>query len=113
MVLTVHEHHGVTVVEVAGELDDSNSAALGQTCEQLLTEGQRQFVLDLHAVDFIDSAGLAILIRCFQRVRTSAGRFVLAAPQPAVRRILELMRLDRIFEVYPNVTEAVGQHSST
>jgi anti-sigma B factor antagonist len=107
MALTVHDDHGVAIVEVAGELDEVHSPALGQVCEQLLTAGHRQIIIDLRGVEFIDSAGLSMLIRYFQRTRKSAGTFLLAAPRPPVRSVFELMRLDRTFEIYSDTVEAV------
>ncbi|GIX47314.1 MAG: anti-sigma factor antagonist [Candidatus Tectimicrobiota bacterium] len=111
MGLSVHEEQGVAVVEVSGELDAAHHSELGDTIERLLTQGQRRVVLDLHDVPFIDSMGLATLVRCFKRVRSGAGRLALASLQPAVRRVLELTRLDRAFDVHGDVSEAIRHMS--
>ena len=109
MAVTVREDRGITVVELMGELDTTNTAELGQLFDRLLAEGRRRFVLDLQGVAFIDSAGLATLVRCFKRVRNGTGYVSLASLQPPVRRVLELTRLDRAFEVCTDAATAV-QH---
>jgi anti-sigma B factor antagonist len=107
MELAVHEDQGVTVVGITGELDATNSPQLGQLLDRLLAEGRRRFAIDLKGVNFIDSSGLSTLVRLFKHVRGSAGNLCLADLQPPVRRILELTRLDRAFDIYTDAAAAV------
>jgi anti-anti-sigma factor len=113
MVLAFHDDHGVTVIDLSGGLDETRSAELGALFDRLLTEGRRLFVIDLRAVDFIDSAGLAMLVRCFKRVRSGVGNLALVALQPSVRRVFELTRLDRSFDILTDVTEAVQRFTGS
>lgn len=112
MDLTFHDEHGVAIVRIAGELDEVHSAELGQLFDRLLAEGRRQFVLELKGVDFIDSSGLAMLVRCFQHARSSAASFSLADLTPPVLRTLELTRLDRAFDICADVAEAIKHCTS-
>lgn len=107
MDLTYHDDRGVTVVEILGALNGSCGAELKQLCERLWAEGRRQFVIDLKAVDFIDSIGLSMLVRCFKWIRGATGCISLTALQPSIRRIFELTRLDRSFDIFTDVSEAV------
>jgi anti-sigma B factor antagonist len=107
MVLTFYDDRGVTVIALNGGLDETRGVELGQLFDRLMAEGRRQFVLDLKAVDSTDSAGLAMLVRCFKRVRSGVGNLALIALQPSIRRIFEMTRLDRSFDIYTDVTEAV------
>jgi anti-anti-sigma factor len=107
MVLTFHDDRGVAVIALNGGLDETRGVELGQLFDRLMAEGRRQFVIDFKAVDFIDSAGLAMLVRCFKRVRSGVGNLSLIALQPSVRRIFEMTRLDRSFDIYTDVAEAV------
>lgn len=107
MDLTIHEDRGITVIEIVGEIDISCSEELLQTCDRLLETGCRRFILDLHHVEFVDSAGLSVLVRCFKHVQSQAGRLFFAALRPPVRRVIELTRLDQAFEIRAQVEEAV------
>jgi anti-sigma B factor antagonist len=53
--------------------------------------------VDLSAVSYIDSSGIAALVEGFQNARTRGRRFALVAVSDAVRAVLELARLDRVF----------------
>lgn len=109
MELTCHDERGVMIIALTGDLDATNNEQLGHMFERLLAEGHIQVVLDLTEVEFIDSAGLVVMIRCLKRIRSRAGDVYLAALQPEVRCVLELTRLDRVFESFINVPAAV-QH---
>jgi anti-sigma B factor antagonist len=107
MELTVHDNHGVTVVKVSGEMDAGNSTQLGEVLDHLLTEGIRKLVIDLGKVGFMNSSGLATLVRYYKRARSNCRDISLAALQPAVRQVFQLNRLDRVFELQPDVAKAV------
>jgi anti-sigma B factor antagonist len=107
MQIDVRDEGEVTLVRLAGDLDAAGVPALTEHLDRLWSEGRRRFVLDLEGVPFIDSGGLSALVRLFKRVRGQAGGLGLASLQPAVRRVFELTRLDRAFDVYPDVAEAV------
>jgi anti-sigma B factor antagonist len=107
MDIDVRDEGKITLVRLAGDLDAASGPRLTEELDRLWGEGRRQFVLDLDGVPFIDSAGLSALVRLFKRVRGQVGRLGLAALQPAVRRVFELTRLERAFEVYPDVAEAL------
>lgn len=113
MVLPFHDDRGVAVIELTGGLDETCGAELGELFDRLMTEGRRQFIIDLRAVDFIDSSGLAMLVRCFKRVRSGVGNLALIAPQPSVRRIFALTRLDRSFDIHTDVAEAVQRFAGS
>jgi anti-sigma B factor antagonist len=107
MKIDVRKEGMVTVVRLSGDLDTTNGPRLTEELDRLWTDGGRQFVLDLEGVPFIDSGGLSTLVRLFKRVRGQAGRLGLAALQPPVQRVFELTRLERSFDLYPDVAEAL------
>ena len=83
---------GDTVVaEVFGELDMAATFRLEQELERVTREpGVRNLVIDLDGVEFIDSAGLGLLLATHERLRAAQVRLELANPSPSVRRMLEL-----------------------
>jgi anti-sigma B factor antagonist len=107
MDIDVKDEHSVTIIAVSGELDASSSARLTETLDPLVSAGRRRLVIDLSGVSFIDSAGLSVLVQCFKHARSAAGSLRLAGLQPAVRRVFELTRLDRVFDLHSNTAEAV------
>src|SRR5918999_3725448 len=112
MELIVHDNHGVTVVKVSGEMDARNSTQLGKELDQLLTEGTRKLVIDLDKVGFVNSSALATLVHYYKLARSNCGDISLAALQPPVRQVFQLSRLDRVFDLQPDVAKAVQRFTS-
>lgn len=78
-------HDGVDVLHLAGEVDLQVSAQLRRALLDRL-EGKRDVLVDLNAVTYIDSSGVASLVEAFQRARKDGLRFALArVPDGAMR----------------------------
>jgi anti-sigma B factor antagonist len=107
MELSVHDNHGVTVIMVSGEMDAENSTQLGEELDHLLAEGARKLVIDLGQVGFMNSSGLATLFRYYKLARSNCGDVSLVALQPPVRQAFQLTRLERVFDLQPDVARAV------
>ncbi len=80
----------------ANALDISNVDAFREQIERL-TASARTVVLDIHNVDFVDSAGLRALIWLRRELTKKGRRLILYRPKRSVRDILEVTRLIRIF----------------
>jgi anti-anti-sigma factor len=63
-------------------------------------------IFDMSAVPFVDSAGLGALIGAIRRIRELNGEAVVCAVRPSVRRVLDLVGLNRIVAVVGNLREA-------
>ncbi len=80
------------VVRLSGELDLSTADALNAAIEPVLASPPDQLRFDVNALQFLDSSGLAVLVRCATRV----GRVVLLHPSTIVRRIIEAAGLSEV-----------------
>ncbi|MFQ5595365.1 MAG: STAS domain-containing protein [Anaerolineae bacterium] len=103
------EPNGMTLVAVvAGDVDAATAPELREKFDELLAEGQQNFVIDLSGVGFMDSSGLAALVQLFKRVRIGHGDVRLCGLQPEVQRVFELTRLDRVFDLFPDRSQALA-----
>lgn len=66
----------------------------------------RHAVVDLHAVAFIDSAGLGLLVRARQEARQHGGTFDVVLPSRFVLTVLHTMRLEAVFRVFVDLRAA-------
>lgn len=108
MKLTIESHDGKTVVIVKEQrLDAHNSGELKDRILKLFEEGGRDFVVDLGDVQFIDSSGLGALLSGHKNALHRATTFALAGLQPQVKAMFELTRLQRVFDIYPGLREAL------
>lgn len=92
---------GYVLVRLSGEVDLSWSQDVRRAVLDALAGG-RPVGVDLSAVGYIDSSGIAALVEGFQQARTHGRRFALVAASDAVRAVLELARLDRVFVLVPD-----------
>ena len=68
----------------------------------------RNVLVDLSAVTYIDSSGVASLVEALQASRKKGTQFALAAASEPARRVLELARLDRVFTMHDTVEDALN-----
>lgn len=100
---------GWSVVAPIGELDLASVPRLRQEVLTLLSGGGGgggDVVLDLGAVDFIDSVGLGGVVAVAKRVRGAGRRFRIARPDPRVWDVFALVGLDRVFDCHPSIESA-------
>jgi anti-sigma B factor antagonist len=96
--LTMSESADQVIVMLCGELDVSGAVSIAASLSQVAASG-RHIIVDLDGLQFIDSSGLAALVRARQHARRAGSDLVLSAPQPQVLRMLTLTRLDEVFDV--------------
>lgn len=106
LLLSVRSGRGCTVLEVHGELDMATSPQLRDGLQQLVDAGDRQVVVDLAGVGFMDSSALGALVLIFKAMREVGGRLSLAAVQPTVRSVLTVTSVDQVIHVYDSVPAA-------
>jgi anti-anti-sigma factor len=93
-------------VAVTGRLDSLQAPSLRDTIQRLLDTNCHRMVIDLSAVYFIDSAGLAVLIRTHRDLQSSGGSLVLVRPaQENANRIFQLTQFDKIFTIRDTVPD--------
>jgi anti-sigma B factor antagonist len=88
-----------TVVVPQGEIDVHTATALRDCLTELVEQGQRALVVDLHETTFIDSTGLGVLVGALKRARQADGDLVLAAPRRSIAKVFEVTGMDKTFEV--------------
>lgn len=101
------EHNDVTIFALKGNLDALTAPTLKKEIEALMVTRRIHVVFDLAALDLIDSSGVGAIVGLFKRVRTQQGDVKIARLNGQPAEIFKLLRLDRAFEVFETVEEAV------
>jgi len=96
--LTAREIQGVLVLDISGRLTVSDHN-LRNTVLRFLKAGNRQFVLRMNEVSYIDSCGLGELVTVYTSVRNLGGTVRLLTPSEKVRNLLSLTKLDTVFDI--------------
>jgi anti-anti-sigma factor len=103
--------HGVRTISVRGELDLSTAPELEGPLEQALDSSDGSSVLvDLASCEFIDSTGIALIVRAWQRLDSDGdGRsLVICSDNDQVRRVLEITGLELSIPVHGTRDEALA-----
>jgi anti-sigma B factor antagonist len=110
MLATIEKHNGVTLVRVAPDtLDADNQKHFKKEVIPALEPNSR-VVLDLSDVNFIDSAGLGVILSCYRHLHAANGDLKLCGLSERVRALFELVRMHRIFDIYNTREEALSSY---
>jgi|WetSurMetagenome_2_1015567.scaffolds.fasta_scaffold18300_2 anti-sigma B factor antagonist len=99
--------NNIQVIEISGSFDIYTAGPVRSWLEQSTRESPANIILDLSKVNFIDSTALAILIKSIRDAKEKDGDIRLCGLQQPVRMVLELTRLDKVFEIFPTREEAL------
>ena len=101
------------MLDVHGELDLSTATQLEKPLEEAVESPASSVLIDLTDCTFIDSTGIAMIVRAWQRVDAAAGNggeggLVLACRNEQVRRVLEVTGLEHSLRVFPTRDDAAA-----
>ena len=106
MHLSTRQLGNVTFLTIEGRFDVHTSEEVKGYWTR--PEATPFFIIDLSETDFIDSVGLAVLVTGLKATRSVGGDLLLVNPSDAVRIILDLTAMIRVFRIYPGVEEALA-----
>ena len=108
-----HTVGDIAVIACTGRIvEGAEASSLYQQIRDLLPI-HHFFVLDLHEVSFIDSAGLGLLVRMLSRVRASAGDLKLCGAGPNIEKSLTVTRLKAVLGSYATEADAIAAFYQT
>jgi anti-sigma B factor antagonist len=107
MKLDIERRDSVSICRISGELDAGNSRELLDAFDREFSNGATKAIFSLSGLDYVDSSGLGALVKALKSARAKGGDVKLAGLKPEVRKVLELTRLDRIFDIFPSETHAI------
>jgi anti-sigma B factor antagonist len=89
------------IVKVMGDVDLYNVGDLKRSVFELIDEGEiESLIIDMSAVNYIDSSGVGALVAGQKKMKTQGGKFGLLALTEDVLNILKLATLDQFFKIY-------------
>jgi anti-sigma B factor antagonist len=108
MDLSFHSAGDVTILALDGRFDAYAAPRVADWLDQATSPEMGDFVIDLANVNFIDSTGLATLVKGLKRCRQQDSDLLLCGLQRPVRINFELTKLDRAFRIFPSETLALA-----
>jgi anti-sigma B factor antagonist len=109
MNLNLEKINAYSVLTIQDErIDAHNSGELKDYLLQLIEGGGKQIIVQLEHVRFIDSSGLGALLSGNKHIIAKSGKLALTNIQKQVLSMFELTRLNRVFDIYANLNEALS-----
>jgi anti-sigma B factor antagonist len=100
---------GGTILDITGDIDLAHSPAMRKALLQEIREKKTPKVfLNLEKVRYIDSSGIASLVEGLKASRDMGSRLILYGLSKTVREVMELSRLQKIFEIHESEAQALG-----
>ncbi len=100
----------ILTVVVSGMMDSEQCDYLFGCVEHLIGSGFNKVILDCSDLRVISSVGLGMLVRVHARMKRVGGDAKIAGVHGAVAHVITLVKLDRVFHLYPTVEAAVEAH---
>ena len=103
----------VTIVDLAGRVTlGEGSGLVRSTIKDLVTSGQKNLLVNLRDVSYIDSAGLGELVGAYATVTHAGGSIKLLHPQAKVHDLLQVTKLYTVFVAFDDENEALRSFAS-
>ena len=96
----------VLVIKADGGLNRETTDKFVSDIEKLVEVGLRKIIVDCAKLEYISSRGLGVLLRLHKRMQQHEGDVKIASVNSAILDILRMTRLDKRFEIYPDVPRA-------
>lgn len=103
LTLSTREVGERTVVAVGGEIDVYTAPKLRDAITDLVAEGKYQLVIDMQAVEFLDSTGLGVLVGGLKKVRAHDGSLELVCSSERLLKIFKITGLAKVFTIHDSL----------
>lgn len=112
LIITEASSNAAIVAFQSDHLDAGNVKAFRDAIQE--TTGSREIVLlDMSALNFVDSSGLGALLSCLRIMNSKSGQLRLFGMTKPVKALFELVRMHRIFPIYNSREEALQELAAT
>jgi anti-sigma B factor antagonist len=104
---------GVTILDLSGKMTlGEGDELLREKIASLVNAGQKNLLLNLEGVPYIDSAGLGEMVRSYTTVSRQGGKLKLLNLTKRIEDLLSITKLLTVFETFDSEAEAIQSYSA-
>ncbi|BDU50643.1 STAS domain-containing protein [Haliovirga abyssi] len=81
------------------EIEVYNASEIREELSEMIDNGVKEIIIDLRNVEYVDSSGLGVLVSTMKRLKKINGKMILLSPKNAIKQVLELTSLDKVFTI--------------
>lgn len=106
LVIEVREVNDIVMMELAGRLSILEPN-LRHLATDLIESGERQLIINLANVSYLDNSGLGQLCWIYTLLQNRGGELALLKPTPRIQEVLSITKLDTVFQSFESESEAI------
>jgi len=107
--VSTREQDGHTIVALKGRLTLGNLLVTTENKLRSLVEaGPTKLILDVTELEYMDSAGIGMMMMCAGGSNANGGQFAVAGPNDRVKKILEIASIGKVVTIYPTLQAALA-----
>jgi anti-sigma B factor antagonist len=112
LITTRRQSGSITIVDLCGRIDlGEASLTLRQTIRDLVDSGRTKIILNFCEVNAMDSSGVGELVGAYMPVKSRGGELKFMNPTKKIHGILQITKLDKVFEIYMDEQIAIRSFS--
>lgn len=109
MKIEVRKAGKVSILDLSGKMViGKGDRLLADKIHELLDAGERNFILNMEGVPWLDSGGIGEVVACYKRVRENDGQIKLEKLSGKAHDLFTMTALNRVFEIFNDEQEALG-----
>ncbi len=109
LTLATNQVEGATIIAVGGEIDVYTAPKLRDKITELVADGVYDIIVDMEAVEFLDSTGLGVLVGGLKKVRAHDGSMRLICNQERLLKIFRITGLAKVFAIHGSQADALAE----
>lgn len=103
----------MTVVDLRGRITvESGASEVRQATRSLVEGGNKELLLNLREVDYIDSTGIGALVASYTSTVAAGGMLKLLQANEKIQHLLDMTRLLTVFEIFETEESALASFSN-
>ena len=95
----VQRNNTATTLTVRGSLDINSAPQLAEEIDKIVSGKPGSVLVDLSALDLIDSSGVAALVKLYKGIRSTGGAITISGARDQPLAIFKLLRMDKVFNL--------------
>ncbi len=101
-----------SIIRLKGQFDFSNVDTARQTIRDRIDQGASFLIVNLDELEYIDSAGLGVLVGTLARLREMEGELAVVCSNSRIRRVFDITKLTQLLSLYDSEAEALSQYAA-
>ena len=109
MKIATHQVDGITVLDLSGRITlGEGSVQLRDAVRDLVSKGQKNIVLNLGDVSYMDSSGVGELVTAYTTVKNQGGELKLVNLTKKIEDLMTITKLVTVFDIHPDEASAIA-----